>query len=511
MTQFFLSFLSVSLFMTVVITVVLALRALLPKTFTPGVRYVAWIVILLGLAIPVRPLFGGGVIDIQLPLAASAGTQVESLAAGAGSASIVGGTGISSTQGIPMQEPLMSVPLGVLFGLESLTIIWAVVALAIMIFHVWKHARFLWLVKRWGKPVEDAKILAVLQRVQAERELAGKKVVLKRCGFISTSMVLGFVRPVILLPEKEFSIDELELIFHHELIHWKRGDLFVRLLALIALALNWFNPMMYVMNSALQTDCEASCDQAVIASVGSENKRFYAETIMGMVGYRPADRTALSTCFNESKQGIKTRMEVIMSTADNSKKLALATLGISLLTLVLVAGLVVFAGSVFVFSKQGQPISASMFDVDAASSANLYNLDNEEFEILPHGTGEFRGNGQFWMNITEDSIMVFTDYGALGTMPNYGLDLPDYPLAESAGNFVSSDEAIEIAKMDATTQGFPIVLYYENGHLPNGAGFVWEVVVGVDGGETPLIEYHICMLTGDVAGRRWVIPCDEPA
>lgn len=62
------------------------------------------------------------------------------------------------------------------------------------------------------------------------------------CGFVSSSMLTGFLRPVILLPEKHFETDELEFIFRHELIHYKRRDLVIKFLSVIAVSLHWFNP-----------------------------------------------------------------------------------------------------------------------------------------------------------------------------------------------------------------------------------------------------------------------------
>jgi len=72
------SFLTASLFMGLLILAILTLSALLPKAFSPKLRYAAWVVILIGLIIPFRPMFGNGLITFDVPYVptAESGRQV---------------------------------------------------------------------------------------------------------------------------------------------------------------------------------------------------------------------------------------------------------------------------------------------------------------------------------------------------------------------------------------------------------------------------------------------------
>ena len=58
-------------------------------------------------------------------------------------------------------------------------------------------------------------------------------------------MMTGFVKPRILLPDADFTTDELRLILKHELVHYKRRDLWYKGLVLAANAIHWFNPAVY--------------------------------------------------------------------------------------------------------------------------------------------------------------------------------------------------------------------------------------------------------------------------
>ena len=525
MSQFFLSFLATSLFMTIIIAAVLIIRALLPNVFSPKIRYVVWIIILLGLIIPVRPFLGDGLVDFQLPFAVSTEGQTVPILSGTGSTGNSGITGSAAAgQNLPVQEPLVAAisdgGIGMVSSLRALSVIemfaiaWMVVALAVLAYHVWKHARFLGLVRRWGSPVDDKEALTILQGVLTEKGIAAKKIALKRCEFVSTSMIVGFFRPMILLPDNNFDADELEMIFHHELIHWRRGDLFVKLLSVIALSLNWFNPAVYIMNSVMQADCEASCDQLVIASVGNENKHFYAETIMEMIGYRSANVTALSTCFYGSRRGIKTRMEAIISTADNSKKVAIVTLATSLSTLVLVMGLVVFAGSVFIFSEQGQSDLERMTDVAAVDDGydnDVYaDVDDLNFDSPAFSFEQIEEDDK--INVVfqlEDGTTARAFVNELGTISVLCDDgtiswaTPRYP---PGGTNISSEEAVEIAREDLTNRNVTAAL----GGLDYGWGegidiswefeevWVWVLLFYVQDESELRFRYLICTQTGDI-------------
>ena len=521
MSQFFLSFVATSLFMAIAIAAVLAIRTLFPNAFSPNMRYVVWMIILLGLIIPIRPLLGDGIIALQLPFAISTESQAASIPSSTASAGIAASA--DSVIAAPAQEPLASAAsdmgINVLSGLQALSaieilaIIWATVALVVLFYHAGKYVRFFRLVKRWGSSVNDEETLAVLQAVKTEKGISSKKIALKKCGFMSTSMIVGFFRPLILLPEKDFSTEELEMIFHHELVHYRRGDLFVKLLSVIALSLNWFNPAVYVMNSVMQTDCEASCDQSVITSIGTENKHFYAETIMEMIGYRSASTTVLSTCFYGSKQGIKTRMEAIMGATGTTNKIAIATLVTSIFTLVLVGGLVVFAGSVFAFSGQAQA------EVAIADASDTYAADDDFDYFYPSGFYFYQGEDDEVETVfqLEDGTIVRAFVNELGTISvihddgSISSTIPRYP---PGGTNISSDQAIQIAEEGLAARDITATLDgYDYGW---GEGidiswefdetWVWRIKFSVQDERMPYIMYLICVDTGDVIHYEWISP-----
>ena len=100
------------------------------------------------------------------------------------------------------------------------------------------------------------------------------------CGKVSAPLVVGLLKPVIVLPEKGRDDPGLCLAIHHELVHIKRKDLWYKWLYQILLCAHWFNPVIYLGGRKLNADCELSCDEAVVGTLTPEGKRAYGNTLL---------------------------------------------------------------------------------------------------------------------------------------------------------------------------------------------------------------------------------------
>jgi beta-lactamase regulating signal transducer with metallopeptidase domain len=119
---------------------------------------------------------------------------------------------------------------------------------------------------------------------------------LLECGKIASPMMIGFFRPIILLPSTDYSNNELAVVLKHELTHFKRGDIWYKLLLVIANSIHWFNPLAYLMVKAANRDLEYSCDDAVVKNSDINFRKEYSLTILKVM--QKGEATALSTYFN---------------------------------------------------------------------------------------------------------------------------------------------------------------------------------------------------------------------
>ena len=107
--------------------------------------------------------------------------------------------------------------------------LWAVGGLSMALFNYIRHRRFVIALKLWSK---DACLAPASHMLDEIRRIVGIKrhISLWTCPLISTPIVMGLIRPIIVLPEYVIEDDKLYLILLHEALHVKRGDLWARAL-----------------------------------------------------------------------------------------------------------------------------------------------------------------------------------------------------------------------------------------------------------------------------------------
>ncbi len=151
-----------------------------------------------------------------------------------------------------------------------------------------------------------------------------------RCGVelmqnatIPSPMLVGLLRPMILLPTANMQEINLKLVLTHELMHLKRKDLWVKMLALLAGTVHWFNPLVHVLRKDISTWGELACDEALATKMSLEEKRLYGEAILNTLDNQSGINTAFCSSFCESKKYIKRRLTMILNAKKIKKHIAI--------------------------------------------------------------------------------------------------------------------------------------------------------------------------------------------
>lgn len=143
----------------------------------------------------------------------------------------------------------------------------------------------------------------------------------------TTPMLIGLWKPIIVLPDTRLEDKELALILSHELVHFQRGDLLVKLLVLVANAVHWFNPVIYLLNKQMNMQCELSCDEKVVKGMDAESRRLYGEMILSMLEYGVNQRNIIFTSsFSNSKRYIKRRLSNLMNAQETKRSILLISI-----------------------------------------------------------------------------------------------------------------------------------------------------------------------------------------
>jgi len=152
----------------------------------------------------------------------------------------------------------------------------------------------------------------------------------------ATPMLIGIFRPMIVLPNREYTHEQMQSILHHELTHMRRLDIAIKWLSLLACAAHWFNPLVWITKREIDRACELSCDEIVIRNMDAYNKQHYGETLISVASTQKIPLPVLSTTMCEEKRALKERLTAIMKSKKHTK-LAIFISTIILLTVVLVA------------------------------------------------------------------------------------------------------------------------------------------------------------------------------
>lgn len=80
--------------------------------------------------------------------------------------------------------------------------------------------------------------------------------------------------------------EELRFILSHELTHYKRRDLWYKMLLLAVNTIYWFNPALYWMRSQAERDIENLCDGSVVAHCTREGRQSYSRLLLKTAAYQ---------------------------------------------------------------------------------------------------------------------------------------------------------------------------------------------------------------------------------
>lgn len=187
---------------------------------------------------------------------------------------------------------------------------------------------------------DQAALEAARRRTGCDREAE-----LYRCSGIHTPMLMGFLHPVILLPE-DIPAGSLEAALAHELTHLKHRDTWYMLLMTLARCVHWFNPLVWLMVRTARRDMELCCDYDLLNGQGEEVRRAYGRAILDQMTGRDRGFSGLTTGFSGSKKEVFARFRAIMDTDPKRK---------GRVVLVLAGAVIVLSGSLVACQSETSP------------------------------------------------------------------------------------------------------------------------------------------------------------
>lgn len=166
-------------------------------------------------------------------------------------------------------------------GLD-LAILIALVVTSALLLHLFVSLAAAWTTARRARRIDDTELRRDLDEARGRLGVS-RSVDLRESASVGVPVVWGFFRPVLLLPlgARDWTREQLRVVFLHEVAHVARHDGLGLLLARIATSLFWFHPLVWTLARIARRECERCCDDLVLAT--GERPTDYAERLLSIV------------------------------------------------------------------------------------------------------------------------------------------------------------------------------------------------------------------------------------
>lgn len=187
--------------------------------------------------------------------------------------------------------------------------IWLAGFTGIMIWHIISHILFRKKILK-GIQEADSAIMHIWFKEEAIADIPVGSYQVVISPAVHTPLSIGLFRSstLVVLPEKEYTAEDLKLILRHELIHICRKDSLAKFGILFLTALFWFNPLMWIAMRCCADDLELSCDETVLFGYEGDVRRRYAGLLLNTV----ADQRGFTTCLSASARALRYRLKNVI-------------------------------------------------------------------------------------------------------------------------------------------------------------------------------------------------------
>ncbi len=166
--------------------------------------------------------------------------------------------------------------------------VFAIGAAAYLAFQLLSYLLFCYDCRRFRMPITESEILKTYASC-CQRLGLRHPPKLYRSPTADSPMLYGYFSPAILLPAHS-DLPCSEAILLHELIHYRRKDLFFKLLLAVIRALHWWNPVIHLAVSQCEQCIELACDDAVLKDQTTNVRISYGKTMLNTAKWQEEQR-----------------------------------------------------------------------------------------------------------------------------------------------------------------------------------------------------------------------------
>ncbi|HKY98583.1 MAG TPA: M56 family metallopeptidase, partial [Gemmatimonadaceae bacterium] len=278
-------------------------------------------------------------------------------------------------------------------NISPVTLLWLIGSALVLIrlaIGTWKVGRL----ARQGARVDDGEWLSLTQRL-ANRLGISRPLTLLRGDRLAVPVTWGVVYPAVLLPpdSNEWPEERRRFVLVHEMAHVKRFDALTQLVAQIAIAVFWFDPLIWLAAHRMRVEREHACDDYVIRD--GTKPSLYAGELLEMVQSigtpsRETAAPAFAALAMARRSEFEGRMLAILDSRQDRHTLSRrSTVAASMLLAILVLPLAAL-----------RPFGAR------AASAEVVRGNNQKTDVAKAAVNDGRPNLNFSENACDSAMRV---------------------------------------------------------------------------------------------------------
>lgn len=272
-----------SLYGSVLILLVLALRRAGVARLHPRWAFALWIVVLARLVLPTAPETRFSLFNV-----AEAGRPVVARVVGLDRAAVPerdAATGDAvPPSGLRVETQAPASRTGWWTPARGLVLAW-IVGAAVAAGAIGLGQRRLVRMAARARQVCDPDLVALVEECKARLGVRSPIMVAHSEG-VASPLLLGTVRPVLLIPDglgERLGRDERRAVVMHEVAHVRRCDIALGWAATAALVLHWFNPLVWLAVRRMKEDREVACDALALSALGDAERPAYGRALVTLL------------------------------------------------------------------------------------------------------------------------------------------------------------------------------------------------------------------------------------
>lgn len=218
-----------------------------------------------------------------------------------------------------------------------------------------------------------------------------------------TPVIFGLRRPTIMIPDHEYTHEELTYILRHEMEHYYQHDLWIKAVLEILCALYWWNPLCRVLKKQASKALELRTDTKVIKTMDERQRMKYLECLLKVAKSRSKQMNNLALGFGGKETSLKQRFCYILD-YQIAKRKSLIIVNSFL------AGIIIFLSTTIILEP---------YAIKPEDTAHTFTINKNNSFVVRYKDGY-------------DLYIDSTYYVTIDELKDELLDLPIYESAEKA-------------------------------------------------------------------------------